>query len=101
MERKVSPVPIYYENYINYMEVAAILVNKVNKMCVDSKELAHVMAGENFNMDELKDELYALFPEDMVIELMNSEFGQGILMGIYLSQTYGSALDQMQEADEK
>jgi hypothetical protein len=85
---KKEAIPVFYKDYINYMEVAAILVDKMNKMCIESKELAHSITQEGFNLEGLAQELFDLFPEDMVIELMNSEFGQGILVGIYMANVY-------------
>lgn len=87
--KEVLSAPIFYSDYINYMEVAAILIDKLTRMCVKSKALSHVIIEENFDLEALADRLYVLFPEDMLLELMESEFGQGILIGIWLNQDYG------------
>lgn len=101
-EKEVKPTPIFYKNYINHAEVAAILIEKLNKLCIESKDLSHVTIAEPFDLNSLADKLYELFPEDMVNDLMESEFGQGILVGIWLDQTYGDDTQTVgEESDDE
>lgn len=63
-------------------------------MCVNSKELSFVAAEGGFDTVNFAAVLEDFIEVEMLNELMQSEFGQGILTGIYMSHIGNTATEQ-------
>lgn len=89
---------IHFADAVNYTEVAAILSEKVNRLCVNSKELSFLAAEDGFDIYKFADVLNDMIDFEMLNELMVSEVGQGILIGIYLMRS--AEVDEKMYIDE-
>lgn len=85
---------VHFADYVNYLEVAAILSEKVEKLCISSKELAFLAAEGSFNLDAFAGMLEHNIDVDMLNELMGSELGKGILIGLYLADISNASLQE-------
>lgn len=100
-EAEVVTGPIYYADFINMTEVAAILIDKMAKLMITSPEMAFNHATEE-QLDPIKFgiELDSLVEPEMVHELMSSELAQGILLGMYLAHSEQEAINKQLEEEE-
>lgn len=84
-EKKQKPVVIFYQDAINYGDVAEILLNKLNNALIASKDLALMLPEpESLTPPQFAEELSSVFNPTALHDLMESEIGQGIILGAYL-----------------
>lgn len=85
---------IHFVDVINYYDAADIICQKVNKLAVSSKEMAFVAAEGGFDAQAFAQVLEDQIDPNMLQELLATEFGQGILCGIYMAHVGDQALAQ-------
>jgi hypothetical protein len=97
-----GPVTFHYANYINYTEVASILIDKMGRFLIASPEMA-LEYGSPEDLDPIKfgEELSRLVEPSQVHELMGSEMAQGVMLGMYLMKMQQQEIDQMIAEEEE
>lgn len=85
---------IHFVDVINYYDAADIICQKVNKLAVSSKEMAFVAAEGGFDAQAFAQVLEDQIDPNMLQELLATEFGQGILCGIYMAHVGEQSLAQ-------
>jgi hypothetical protein len=97
-------LPVFNEAYINYIEVAAILIDKLNFFCEQAPETAfNLYADTAVDPVEMAADIELCFDHLTIHELMASELGQGIMLGLFLSKAHiaeAAALEEGAEASE-
>ncbi len=86
MAKNKGPVTIHYVNRTNYVDIAAILVQKLADAAVVNPGIAEFMNTEDFDAEMMGQDLVEMFDTEILIDLLNSEFGQGIIFGMYISE---------------
>lgn len=76
---------VHFVDTINFYDAADIICDKVNRIAILSKEMAFVAAEGGFDVELLASVLEDQIDPAMLQELLATEFGQGILCGIYLA----------------
>lgn len=85
---------VHFVDVINFYDAADIICEKVNKMAISSKEMAFVAAEGGFDAQAFAQVLEDQIDPNMLQELLATEFGQGILCGIYMAHVGEQSLAQ-------
>lgn len=85
---------IHFIDYINAYDVAEILIKKIEGMCMQSREMAHIVAEGDFDVASLASFIDANIDHEALNEFMYSDIGQGLILGLYISQVSQDALHQ-------
>lgn len=99
---EMAGLPILYSDRLNTTEIAAILIDKMVRLCIKYPELAMLVAdaSEDFDLDKLSKLLLEAFDPDIVDTFMDSEYGQGVLFGFYLNIYLNELAEQEEEAQD-
>lgn len=83
---------------MDYVEVAAILLNKLDETLRESKTLAFKYGDPEVDVTFFSNVLKSNFTDKMITDLMNSNYGQGILMGYIVA--VGEMNDAMSQEED-
>ena len=100
--KRLKPAePIHYTDRFNYVEVAATILEHLDDALGDEELLGETLKGEGVNVNEFADALENLFDTHATQELINTQFGRGILFGMYLQlKSEMMAQDEAEVLDE-
>lgn len=95
--RVVQAPPIHYHDRFNYVEVAATIIEHLQEALEDEELLGSALTGEGVNAEEFGAALETLFDNHATQELVNTQFGRGILFGMYLQLKSQAMVDDEAE----
>jgi len=92
---------VHFAASVNYIEVAAILIQHLEKAFIQSPELALNFAGEEAILDPVHfgEELSLIFTEEDIAELLPLDIGPGLILGMYLAKKEFEYAEERSEAD--
>ena len=96
-----EPVPILYSSRTNFYEVAEILVKKIQD-CLPPE----LITSDEINLlicelDNIVDALKVSMDREAMMDMMATEFGQGVIFGIVMSYMNSAGLAEGEsESDE-
>ena len=97
----IAAAPIHYKDRYNYVEIAATIIGHVHEVLGSEELLAQALVGGEVNVPSFASVLENLFDNEAIHELVNTQFGRGILFGMYLRITEESlAGDEQEVLDE-
>lgn len=95
--RVIAAAPIHYKDRYNYAEIAATIIEHVHEILGDEDMLAQALVGGEVNVLSFASVLENLFDNAAIHELVSTQFGRGILFGMYLKITEESLVNDEQE----
>jgi hypothetical protein len=100
-KRLITAAPIHYHDRYNYIEVAATILGHLEEALGDEELLGAALTGEGVNVEEFGAALEHLFDNHATQELVNTQFGRGILFGMYLQlKSEAMVTDEQEVLDE-
>lgn len=92
--------PVYIDN-LNYSEIAATIIEHVHEALGDEDLLGQALIGGEVNIEDFASILEGMFDTVALNELITTQFGRGILFGMYLRIKEESlAHDEQEVLDE-
>lgn len=83
-DEQYMPLTVYYEDATNFYDIAALLVDKAQNSLATS-DLPPETFGD-IDLDFMSKALPECFDVPVLMQLMETDFGQGLLFGIYLNE---------------
>lgn len=101
-KKQVADTGPQFFQHVNSTEIAAILIGKLDSFLFSSPEIAFQYANPD-ELDPIKfgAELDAMFSPEDLNELMSTELGQGIMLGMYLVRAMHAAADELEQLQEE
>lgn len=88
---------IHYTDFVDFTEVAAILLQHFEKIFEQSPMMAlHYATQEPIDPQAFGEELAIIFTNEDIQELLNVDQGPGILLGMYLAKKEFESAEQHQ-----
>lgn len=94
---KLKPPGAVYIDSINYAEVAATIIEHVHEALGDEDLLGQALIGGEVNIEDFAGTLEGMFDTVALHELITTQFGRGILFGMYLRIKEESLVNDEQE----
>lgn len=100
-QKALAKAPILYVNWVDFTEVAAILMRDTLELCKQNQEIAFAF-GETFSSispQEVGDEIATAFDPGLVNALMEAgPIGKGIMLGLTL-RAQAASNDETEEEE--
>jgi hypothetical protein len=98
---KTAAQLIYDYSQIDMTEVSAILISKLESLMYTCPELARGYANpDDLDPVYLGQSLANIFSSEEMHELMNTEIGQGIILGVYFDRAMIAEKEAEEEASD-